>query len=80
MQATAAVLVQLEGGTGRQMGDHCDPNAITPLQGTPSELADQLREFEAAGAAHVQLCVDPITRDTIEWLGDVLVEFRRERP
>ena len=77
VQATAAILVQLEGGGGRQMGDHSDPNAIVPLRGTPQELADQLREFEAAGAAHVQLCVDPNTRDTIEWLGDVLTEFRR---
>lgn len=77
VQATAAILVQLEGGGGRQMGDHSDPNAIVPLRGTPQELADQLREFEAAGAAHVQLCVDPITRDTIEWLGNVLTEFRK---
>ena len=58
------------------MGDHSDV-VIEPLQGTPLELADQLREFEAAGASHVQLVVDPITRDTIVWLGDVLVEFRR---
>jgi hypothetical protein len=35
-----------------------------------------LREFEAAGAAHVQLVVDPITRASIEWLGDVLSSFR----
>ena len=77
--ATAAVLVQLEGGSGRQMGHHSDPDAIEPLRGTPLDLADQLREFEAAGAAHVQLCVDPITRDTIEWLGAVLAEFRHKR-
>ena len=25
---------------------------------------------------YVQLVVDPITQDTIEWLGDVLAEFR----
>lgn len=77
VEATAAILVQLEGGGGRQMGDHSDPEAVAPLRGTPPELADQLREFEAAGAAHVQLVVDPITRDTIEWLGDVLIEFRK---
>lgn len=76
VEATAAVHVRLEGGGGRQMGDHSDA-VIEPLQGSPLELADQLREFEAAGASHVQLVVDPITRDTIEWLGDVLVEFRR---
>lgn len=77
VEATAAVLVQLEGGVGRQMGDYDDFTTVAPLRGTPSELADQLRAFEDAGAAHVQLVVDPITRASIEWLGDVLVEFRR---
>ncbi len=76
VEATAAVLIQLEGGLGRQMGDYDDFNTVRPLTGTPDELADQLREFEAAGAAHVQLVVDPITRHSIEWLGDVLTAFR----
>lgn len=77
VQATAAVHVRLEGGAGRQMGDYVGDLEITPLQGSPRELADQLREFEAAGAVHIQLCVDPITRASIEFLGDVLTEFRR---
>ena len=76
VEATAAVHVRLDGGSGRQMGDHSDVE-VQPLTGSPQELADQLRAFEAAGATHVQLVVDPITRSTIEWLGDVLVEFRR---
>jgi alkanesulfonate monooxygenase SsuD/methylene tetrahydromethanopterin reductase-like flavin-dependent oxidoreductase (luciferase family) len=75
--ATAAVLVQLDGGLGRQMGDYDDFDTVQPLTGTAEELADQLREFEAAGAAHVQLVVDPITRESIEWLADVLTAFRR---
>ena len=75
VEATAAVLVQLEGGAGRQMGDYDDVNTVRPLRGSPSELADQLREFEAAGADHVQLVVDPITRDSIELLADVLAAF-----
>ena len=45
------------------------------MQGSVSELADQLREFAAAGAAHVQLVVDPITRDSIEFLGGVLADL-----
>ena len=77
IDATAAVLVQLDGGLGRQMGDYDDRDTAQPLVGTADELADQLREFEAAGAAHVQLVVDPITRDSIEWLADVLTAFRR---
>ena len=77
VEATAAVLVQLTGGLGRQMGDYDDIDTVRPLVGTAEELADQLREFEAAGATHVQLVVDPITRDSIEWLADVLTAFRR---
>lgn len=76
VEATAAVHVRLDGGAGRQMGDFVE-DPIEPLTGTPLELADQLREWETAGAAHVQLCVDPITLDSIEWLGDVLTEFRK---
>jgi len=76
VEATAAVHVRLEGGAGRQMGDFVE-DPIEPLTGTPLELADQLREWETAGAAHVQLCVDPITLDSIEWLGDLLTEFRK---
>lgn len=72
LEATCAVLVQLPGGGGRQMGDYAD-TPIDPLRGSPAELADQLRAFATAGASHVQLVVDPITRDSIEWLGEVLV-------
>jgi alkanesulfonate monooxygenase SsuD/methylene tetrahydromethanopterin reductase-like flavin-dependent oxidoreductase (luciferase family) len=77
VEATAAVLVQLDGGVGRQMGDYDDFGTVTPLTGSVLELADQLRAFESAGAAHVQLVVDPITRASIEWLGGVLDAFRR---
>lgn len=75
--ATAAVHVRLEGGHGRLMGDYVKDPEVPPLVGSPAELAEQLREFAAAGAAHVQLCVDPITRASIETLGDMLAEFRR---
>jgi alkanesulfonate monooxygenase SsuD/methylene tetrahydromethanopterin reductase-like flavin-dependent oxidoreductase (luciferase family) len=78
VSATAAVAVQLEGGRGRQMGDYADFDDVQPLRGNASELADQLREFEAAGADQVQLVVDPITRDSIEWLGDVVAEARSD--
>ncbi len=58
------------------MGDYADFDDVQPLRGSASELADQLREFEAAGADHIQLVVDPITRDSIEWLGDVVARAR----
>jgi alkanesulfonate monooxygenase SsuD/methylene tetrahydromethanopterin reductase-like flavin-dependent oxidoreductase (luciferase family) len=73
VEATCAVYVQIGAGGGRLMGHAND--AVKPLLGSPLELADQLREFAAAGASHVQLVVDPITRDSIESLADVLIEL-----
>jgi len=72
IEATAAVLVQLDGGGGRQMGDYGAEARVEPITGSASEIADQLAAFGAAGAAHIQVVVDPITRASIEWLGDVL--------
>jgi alkanesulfonate monooxygenase SsuD/methylene tetrahydromethanopterin reductase-like flavin-dependent oxidoreductase (luciferase family) len=65
LSATCAVLVQLPGGEGRQMGAY--GGAVQPLRGSPADIAEQLRAFANAGADHVQLVVDPITRDSIEW-------------
>jgi alkanesulfonate monooxygenase SsuD/methylene tetrahydromethanopterin reductase-like flavin-dependent oxidoreductase (luciferase family) len=76
VEATAAVYVQLPGGSGRPMGDY-PTGAVEPLRGTPAELADRLRGFAAAGATHVQLVVDPITRASIETFADVFDELDR---
>jgi len=77
VDATCAVLVQLDGGGGRQMGDYGVGEAVEPLTGSPAAIAEQLARFGDAGASHVQLVVDPITRSSIEWLGDVLPLVRR---
>jgi hypothetical protein len=55
--ATAAVLVQLEGGVGRTMGDG-DYNApVAPVRVTRSHREHLLRW--RGGAVHVQLVLDP---------------------
>ena len=77
LDATCAVLVQLDGGGGRQMGDYGAGEAVEPVTGSPAAIAEQLARFGDAGASHVQLVVDPITRSSIEWLGDVLPLVRR---
>ena len=77
LEATAAVLVRLEGGGGRQMGDYAAGARIEPITGSAAEIAEQLTAFAVAGAAHLQLVVDPITRASIEWLGDVLAAISR---
>jgi alkanesulfonate monooxygenase SsuD/methylene tetrahydromethanopterin reductase-like flavin-dependent oxidoreductase (luciferase family) len=71
VSATCAVLVRLPGGSGRQMGAYGELT-VEPLQGSPAEIAEHLRAFAAAGADHVQLVVDPINRDSIEWFRDML--------
>lgn len=74
--ATAAVYVQTPGGTGRVMGDD-GVDAVDPIRGTTLEIADQLRAFAAAGASHLQLVVDPITVESVEWFVDVLAHLDR---
>jgi alkanesulfonate monooxygenase SsuD/methylene tetrahydromethanopterin reductase-like flavin-dependent oxidoreductase (luciferase family) len=66
VSATCAVFIQLPGGGGRQMGGY-GGSPVEPVRGTPVEVAERLAAFANAGAAHVQLVVDPITRDSIEW-------------
>jgi len=73
VSATCAVFVQLEGGTGRTMGGYGSP--VEPVRGTAAEVAEQLRSFAIAGADHVQLVVDPITRDSIEWFRDMFARL-----
>ena len=76
VEATAAIYVQLPGGSGRQMGDYTDPNEAAPITGSAQDIAERLRGWADAGASHVQLVVDPITRDSIESLGQMLQILR----
>lgn len=78
IEATCAVFVKLPTGTGRQMGDY-PADSGEPLQGSPSELADQLNAFKSAGAAEVQLVVDPIVPASIESLGEVVAMLRSDQ-
>jgi alkanesulfonate monooxygenase SsuD/methylene tetrahydromethanopterin reductase-like flavin-dependent oxidoreductase (luciferase family) len=70
VSATCAVFIQLEGGGGRQMGGYGGV-PVEPIRGDPDEIARQIRAFADAGADHVQLVLDPITADTIEWFSAV---------
>ena len=74
VSATCAVFIQLPGGGGRQMGGY-GGSPVEPVRGTPVEVAEQLRAFADAGAAHIQLVVDPITRDSIEWFEAMFAEL-----
>ena len=74
IEATAAVFVQLPGGLGRLMGEPYNDRTVRPV--LVSDLADHLRAMTHAGAAHVQLVLDPITVESIEAAGEALRRFR----
>jgi alkanesulfonate monooxygenase SsuD/methylene tetrahydromethanopterin reductase-like flavin-dependent oxidoreductase (luciferase family) len=74
VEATAAVLVQLPGGAGRLMGETYDDRTARPT--LVSDLAEHLRAMADAGAAHVQLVLDPITVESIEAVGEAVREFQ----
>jgi alkanesulfonate monooxygenase SsuD/methylene tetrahydromethanopterin reductase-like flavin-dependent oxidoreductase (luciferase family) len=69
VDASAAVLVTLPGGTGRLMGETYDAD-VTNV--TPGGLADHVHGLAAAGATHLQLVLDPITAESVETIGAVL--------
>ena len=72
IERTVAVLVQLPGGTGRTMGDSTVAQTMRPLDGSPEEMAEELRAYAHAGIGHVQLVLDPISRESIERFARVL--------
>ena len=71
IERTAAVLVQLERGTGRIAGSGERPD-VTPITGSRSEIAESLARFEAAGVTHVQVVLDPIDAPAVTEMGEVL--------
>lgn len=74
LERTVAVSVQIRDGEVPRRGG--PPESAPPITGTPEEMAARLRAFAAEGISHVQLVVDPITVDSIERLGPMLVELK----
>ena len=71
IERTVAVQVRFPGGQGRIQGDYAKPT-FAPLEGSPEHMADELRAYAREGIVHVQLVMDPITRDSIEAFVPVL--------
>ena len=74
VEATAAVLVQLPAGVGRLMGETYVGRTVPPV--LVSDLAEHLRAMTDAGAAHLQLVLDPITVESIGAAGAAVRQFR----
>jgi len=75
VERTAAVLVRLTGGTGRD--DAGSRRGVPPLAGTSEEIAAGLLAFAGEGIAHVQVVLDPITEASIAELAPVLAHLER---
>ena len=71
IERTMAVLVRAPGSEDRLIGS---PGRSTSraIGGTQEQIAESLAEFATVGISHVQLVVDPITVESIEWLGGAL--------
>lgn len=74
IERSAAVLVQLEGGTGRRAGG--ERPASPSLMGSTEELAEALSGFDDAGIGHLQLVLDPIDAGSVRRMGEVLTLLR----
>jgi alkanesulfonate monooxygenase SsuD/methylene tetrahydromethanopterin reductase-like flavin-dependent oxidoreductase (luciferase family) len=74
VEATAAVLVQLPDGAGRLMGETYDDRSARAVR--LPDLAAHLRAMADAGAAHLQLVLDPITIESINTVGEVVRDYR----
>jgi alkanesulfonate monooxygenase SsuD/methylene tetrahydromethanopterin reductase-like flavin-dependent oxidoreductase (luciferase family) len=74
VMATAAVLVRLSGGLGRLMGDTDDDHRAQAIP--VARLTEHLHAMAHAGAAHLQLVLDPITVESIEIAGEAVRQFQ----
>lgn len=68
---TAAVYIQLPGGSGRVTGRGVIQSDTARI-GSREDLAQFLRGYAEAGIGHVQLVLDPIDASTVEEMGEVL--------
>ena len=71
IERTVTVLVRTPWGSDEPKGS---PNRRSshPIGGSPEQVAESLAAFASVGMDEIQLVVDPITTESIEWLGGVL--------
>ncbi len=74
IERTVAVQVRFMDGTGRIEGEYAQ-RTFAPLEGTPDEMAEVLHTYAREGISHVQVVLDPITRESIEAFAAVLARL-----
>ncbi len=73
VERSACVFVRLDRTTEERQPD----DEVTPIEGSPGEIAAALRDVADAGADEAILVVDPITEPSIRTLGGVLGQLDR---
>ncbi len=76
LSRSAAVFVQVAGGTGRATL-YASAEQATPIAGTPEDIAAGLQRFVDAGADHLQIVLDPITNEGIAAFAPVIPLLKR---
>lgn len=71
VEKTVAVLVQLSGGAGRVVGNFTRGES-RPIAGDADAIAASLSAYAEAGISHVQLVLDPVSRSSIEEIGQLI--------
>jgi alkanesulfonate monooxygenase SsuD/methylene tetrahydromethanopterin reductase-like flavin-dependent oxidoreductase (luciferase family) len=66
LERSVAVLADFPGAYGRP------GQAVPSLTGSPQEMAEEFRNYAAAGVSHIQIYPDPCTVEAIEMLAPVL--------
>lgn len=79
VERTVAVFIQAPGSAGNveRVKRFEDPPA---LEGSPEQVAAGLQAFADVGIDAVQLVVDPITVESVAWLGQALANLDAQRP
>jgi alkanesulfonate monooxygenase SsuD/methylene tetrahydromethanopterin reductase-like flavin-dependent oxidoreductase (luciferase family) len=71
---TAAVLVQLDRGTGRLASS--ERPDVEPIRGSREEIAESLARFGEAGIGHIQIVLDPIDARSVSELAEAVALLR----
>jgi alkanesulfonate monooxygenase SsuD/methylene tetrahydromethanopterin reductase-like flavin-dependent oxidoreductase (luciferase family) len=72
---TAAVLVQLDRGTGRIAGSSERPH-VDPIAGSPQGIAESLARYGEVGISHLQIVLDPIDARAVAELSEAVALLR----
>lgn len=73
---TAAVYVQLYGGTGRLPGDPDAREQSPPITGSRRKIAEGLAAFQPLGTDHLQVVLDPIDSSSVAELAETVALLR----